>query len=157
MLASLPSFNMGSPVPYLTTASAMTLASSVVVPASTTLTSSGGHAGGPWPLPPKIVNRLLELEYVDMSELVPDGWRYQGDDSSSSKCCHQQKRYGRGPVTDIILWEECFSSMVEVLVTAHPEKIGQLNININIIIQKSQKSIIDPLLILSHILAPHYH
>jgi hypothetical protein len=85
-----------------------------------------GHARGPWPLPPKIVNRLLELEYVDMSELVPDGWRYQGDDSSSSKCCHQQKRYRCGPVTDIILWEECFSSMVEVLVTAHREKTGQL-------------------------------
>lgn len=59
-----------------------------------------------------------------MSELVPDGWRFSEEEQ---KCCHQQRRsHRRGPVTDILLWVECYSSLVAVLSLKFPEKTPQL-------------------------------
>lgn len=55
-----------------------------------------------------------------MADLVPDSWRQQEEESS--KCCHQSKRQRRGPVTDILLWVECYASMIEVLSTGYPGK-----------------------------------
>ena len=75
-------------------------------------------------LPPKLVQRIQDLEYVEMSELVPDAWRFQEDEQ---KCCHQIRRIPRrGPVTDILLWVECYALLVSVLATKFPEKIPQL-------------------------------
>ena len=49
---------------------------------------------------------------VDMAELVPDAWQPPDDDA---KCCHQQRRAPkRGPITDILLWVECFSVMAGI-------------------------------------------
>lgn len=49
-------------------------------------------------LPPKLIKKILDLEFVDMSELVPDIWRFQEEDDG--KCCHQPRRSPkRGPVT----------------------------------------------------------
>lgn len=56
-----------------------------------------------------------------MSELVPDTWRVQ-DDSEGSKCCHLSKRLRRGPVTDILLWVDCYTTMVSVLIEKFPLK-----------------------------------
>ena len=54
-----------------------------------------------------------------MSELVPDMWRLQKEDDN--KCCHQPRRISkRGPVTDILLWIECYSILVGVLTTKYP-------------------------------------
>lgn len=58
-----------------------------------------------------------------MSELLPDGWHLQ---EQEAKCCHQQHPTRRGPVTDILVWVECFASMVAVLSTKYPDKIPQL-------------------------------
>ena len=60
-----------------------------------------------------------------MAELVPDSWRLQEEDQGS-KCCHQPKRQRRGPVTDILLWVECYSSLVGVLSTGFPTKTPEL-------------------------------
>ena len=55
-----------------------------------------------------------------MSELVPDAWRFQ-DDEDNLKCCHTSRRAPRkGPVTDILLWIECYSILVGVLTTKYP-------------------------------------
>lgn len=72
-------------------------------------------------LPPKLVKKILDIEYVDMADLVPDSWRLQ-EDTNMSKCCHQAKRPRRGPVTDILLWADCYATMVSVLVEKHPHK-----------------------------------
>ena len=74
-------------------------------------------------LPAKIVKRIQDLEYVDMAELVPDTWRFHEEES---KCCHQNKRPKRGPVTDILLWVECYASMVAVLAPKYPMKVAGL-------------------------------
>ena len=70
-------------------------------------------------LPAKVIKKVLELEYVDMNELT---WQYQEEDA---KCCHQRHSQRRGPVTDILLWSEGFTSMVTILATKYPEKTGQ--------------------------------
>ena len=56
-----------------------------------------------------------------MTELLPDTWRQQEEDQ---KCCHRRTQR-RGPVTDILLWTECFASFVTVLATKFPDKTGQ--------------------------------
>lgn len=57
-----------------------------------------------------------------MWELLSDTWRAQEEEQ---KCCHQRRSQRRGPVTDIMMWTECFASMVAILSTKYPEKTGQ--------------------------------
>lgn len=75
-------------------------------------------------LPPKLVKRILDLEYIDMADLVPESWRLQ-EESENGKCCHQHKRPRRGPVTDILLWVDCYATLVGVLVEQFPNKAGE--------------------------------
>ena len=73
-------------------------------------------------LPAKLIRKILELEYVDMQELLPDTWRYQEEEQ---KCCHQRRGQRRGPITDILLWTECYASMVSILASKFPDKTPQ--------------------------------
>ena len=59
-----------------------------------------------------------------MAELVPDNWRFQEEEQN--KYCHQTKRLRRGPVTDILLWIECYASMVAVLSSGFLQKTPEL-------------------------------
>ena len=77
------------------------------------------------PLPPRLTKKIIDLEYVDMAELVPDTWRYGEEDGS--KCCHQSRRSSRrAPVTDILLWLECYTTMAAILVSQYPSKAAEL-------------------------------
>lgn len=73
-------------------------------------------------LPAKLIKKIQNLEFVDMAELVPESWRHQDEDRS---CCHRRQQR-KGPVTDILLWVECFSTMVAVLSAKYPDKTPQL-------------------------------
>ena len=76
-------------------------------------------------MPPKLIKRILELEYVDVAELIPDMWRFQ--DEQETKCCHQPRLTSRrGQVTDILLWVECYAAMVAVLTSRYPDKGPEL-------------------------------
>ena len=59
-----------------------------------------------------------------MAELVPDSWRFQGEEQN--KHCHQNRHLRRGPVSDMLLWIECYASMVAVLSSGFPQKIPEL-------------------------------
>ena len=74
-------------------------------------------------LPAKLITKILELQYVDMAELIPESWRHQ--DEEHGGCCHRRPQR-KGPVTDILLWVECFSSMATILSSKYPEKTPQL-------------------------------
>ena len=122
-LGLLPTFPACSLLPTFTTG---------VIPSVATPTTPTTGAGLPtvetehhsWPLPTKLIKRILDLEYIDMVDLIPDSWRLQEEEPS--KCCHQSKRQRRGPVTDILLWVECYATMVEVLATKYPSKMPGL-------------------------------
>ena len=65
-------------------------------------------------LPSKLVQKVLNLEFIEMAELVPESW---GIDPDPSWCCHQGRRLARRrPVTDILLWLESYSALVAALV-----------------------------------------
>lgn len=72
-------------------------------------------------LPHKIAKRILDLEFVEMSELTSDNWL---DDPLSSDQAGPARRPSprRRPVTDILLWLECYAKMAAVLTTRFPEK-----------------------------------
>ena len=116
-MVGIPTFAMAATPP---TAEATSSLSAGITLTPAVMTPMPIATPRPWPLPKKLVKRILELEFVDMAELVPDSWQYTEEDQP--KCCHQPKRQRRGPVADILLWVECFSYMVEVLTTGHPQK-----------------------------------
>ena len=75
---------------------------------------------------PQKLHKILELEYVEMADLFPESWRLHKEEQS--RCCHQVRRtvVWKGTVTDILLWIECYSSLVAVLRTKYPTAIAEL-------------------------------
>ena len=74
-------------------------------------------------LPSKLTKKILELEFIEMTELLPDTWRLQEEDSG---CCRQRRSQQKGPVTDILVWVECYTSLVTVLASRYPSKTPDL-------------------------------
>ena len=73
------------------------------------------------PIPTKLRCRILDLEFVKMHDLLPEVWEVE----TSHSCCPGSRRQTRrGPVQDILLWTECFSSLVAILGSAHPDHIA---------------------------------
>ena len=58
-----------------------------------------------------------------MAQLLPDTWKLMEEEPG---CCHQRRSQRRGPITDILIWIECYTSMVSVLATRYPSKTSQL-------------------------------
>ena len=92
-------------------------------PPTTSSLEASGHSTLSLAIPQKLCRRILELDYVEMSELLPETWGLESD--ATLPCCHEGRRQPRrGPVTDILLWVECYSSLVAVLATKFPQHIG---------------------------------
>ena len=85
------------------------------------------HAPGPYnpaaALPPKVVKKILALEFVEMSELRADVWP---EDPTPADTASTPRRPGRPPVITIKTWMECFARLAAVLVTRFPEKGPEL-------------------------------
>ena len=77
----------------------------------------------PQDIPPKVVKKILNLEYIEMAELLPEYW---GAEEPESPCCsiHTSKSSQRSPVTDILVWLDCYASLVSVLCSVHPHKFS---------------------------------
>ena len=85
------------------------------------------HAPGPFnpaaALPPKVVRKILALEFVEMSELRADVWP---EDPTPADTPNTSRRAGRLPVISIKTWLECFARLAAVLVFRFPEKGPEL-------------------------------
>ena len=75
----------------------------------------------PQKIPARLVKKILDLEFVEMLELVPDSWRSEEADCCSTHSSHSPRR---GPVTNILLWLECYPSLVAVLASRYPTKVA---------------------------------
>ena len=100
------------------------------VPTAAMIPSSGSTAVGgsfspPCSLPEKLIKRILDLEFIDMSELIPDNRRFNAG-TDEGMCCHHSRKQRRGPVVDILLWVECYSTLVSVLSSKFPLKTPDL-------------------------------
>lgn len=73
-------------------------------------------------LPQKLVTRIRALEFIEMSEMLPETWLPEQHEAGSTP-----RRPSRStPVTDILVWTECFSLMAAVLAETFPDKAPQL-------------------------------
>ena len=73
-------------------------------------------------LPQKLVTRIQNLEFVEASEMLPETW--WPDTQEGTPASRRQSR--RSPVTDILVWAECFALMATVLAEKFPAKSLQL-------------------------------
>ena len=85
------------------------------------------HTTGPYnpaaTLPPKIVRKIIALEFVEMAELRADIWP---DESVTPETTHPPRRLGKPPVTNIRSWLEGYGRMAAILATRFPEKAAEL-------------------------------
>ena len=97
----------------------------------TTTPSSGATGGIPCVgipslshLPRRLQDKIKKLEFVEMSDLLPEAWSAAvAQDASGAS---STLLLNRSPVSDIRVWVECYSLMASVLVESHPEKATHL-------------------------------
>ena len=68
-------------------------------------------------IPPKLFQKIIAGEYVDIWELLPETWQIENEGSY----CHS-KRPCRSLVTDINIWTECYATLAAILSSAFPQK-----------------------------------
>ena len=93
----------------------------VLVPAGLYL----GH--GVMPLPQRLLTKILNLEFVEMQDLLPEAWLALTDDDSV-KCCATSAAGGRKrrpPVTNIFTWLQGFASLASALSTKYPAMVPE--------------------------------
>ena len=71
-------------------------------------------------LPNKLVLRIENLEFIEMAEMLPETW------ASVTPLVQDpampRRPITRGPVTDILIWLECFSLLAGVLAKKYQDK-----------------------------------
>ena len=71
-------------------------------------------------LPEPLRIQILNLEFVDMADLQPEAWLFEDTTDKSIalifKKCNE-------PITDILVWDQCFNVMVAVLSEQYPQYI----------------------------------
>ena len=74
----------------------------------------------------KIKQRILNLEYVDIYELLPEAWQFDRVQEQHGQCCHQTKYTRRSPITSLPLWLECYATLVTVITSRYPAYVAEL-------------------------------
>ena len=97
----------------------------------TTQSQSTAHATGQtlttssafFPIPEHICTKIINLEYVDMAELKPSNWLLNSDETEKVSFPFKKRKE---PVTDILVWVQCYSAMASMLAERYPAKIPHL-------------------------------
>ena len=90
------------------------------------------------PLPEALRKRILNLEYVDMADLQPEAWLFE--DGTQDKAITSVFKKRREPVTDILVWVQCYNALVGVLTERFPQYIHHFLAYQSHIIRSSKKS-----------------
>ena len=88
-------------------------------PAGETPTASSAF----FPIPENICTKIINLEYVDMVELKPSNWLLHSDETDKTSFPFKKRKE---PVTDILVWVQCYSAMASILAERYPAKIPHL-------------------------------
>ena len=83
-------------------------------------------------VPTKLIQRIWELEYVDMWELLPETWLQEA--AQFRACCHS-RRPKRGLIT---LWTECFTTLAAALSAHYPDKAPHFMAYLRTIVRASR-------------------
>ena len=133
-LPTIPTFNpTGGTTSGLDVLASAALQQSTVEGLHPTVPAEGGtsrqslHNRGPYnpaaTLPPKVVKKILALEYVEMVELRADIWP---DDTNSIEGRPNPRCPAKPPITNILSWLDCYARMAAVLALQFPEKSAEL-------------------------------
>ena len=79
---------------------------------------------GVLPVPERVEKKLLNLEFVEMKELLPESWLVEEEETCRFTQSLPKRR--SGPVTDILQWLQCFGTMVGVLSQKFPMMVPDL-------------------------------
>ena len=82
--------------------------------------ASAFGAGLP-PVPSRLIKRIQEGDFIDMSELTIDHLTMSPLDETGKSPTPKRR-----PVTSIIEWTQCFANYIAILVQAQPERISDL-------------------------------
>ena len=79
---------------------------------------------GMMPIPQKLINRILKLEFIEMQELLPENWPdFLSEDANKFYATFGKKKAPH--VTNILTWVECYSALVSVLSSAYPQYVPE--------------------------------
>ncbi len=93
------------------------------------------------PLPSRLVTKIQALEFVEMRDLMPESWLADATGlqvSEQGKCCAALTKPRHLPVTDILIWAQCYAAMVGVLSAKFPNAVPSLMAYQAIIIKASR-------------------
>ena len=91
--------------------------------------------GGLPPIPGKLVRRIQNGHFIDMTELLPDNLEAaNATDNDQSKAASRKHQ----DVTHIIDWIQCFSTYIAVASRAKPERVLDLIAYLNLIINSQR-------------------
>ena len=75
-------------------------------------------------LPSKLVLRIENLEFIEVAEMLPETWA--SVTLVAQDLAMPLRPITQGPVTDIVVWLECFSLLAGVLVKKYPDKTPEV-------------------------------
>ena len=114
----------GAGVGPVTVAPADTECSVTVAPADTECSAVGMVVGeGLLPLPSKLTKKILNLEFVEMRDLMPETWMTEEEEGRNVLALPKRRS---PPITDVLQWLQCFSRMVGVLSRGYPNMVPEL-------------------------------
>ena len=73
------------------------------------------------PIPDSVISKIRRLEFLDMADLRPEAWMFK-DEPHKKSLAGLFKRQ-KQPVTNILLWVQCFTSYVAVLSQTQPQSM----------------------------------
>ena len=66
-----------------------------------------------FPLPENLRRKILNLEYIEMADLRPEAWMLE--EEFTDKTLAALFKHRKEPVTDILVWVQCYASLVTIL------------------------------------------
>ena len=124
----LPVISAAQTMPVVPSMQAPT-AAGIATAAGSVVPAQAASAGPLVAVPAKLVQRISNLEFVEMYEPLPESWLVtEGNEGASSGqakavCLFPKRR--KAPVTDALVWEQCFAAMAGVLSTKYPTKVPE--------------------------------
>ena len=74
--------------------------------------------------PQKIAQRILNGEYIEIADLWPDTWRMEELCVQASVTPSLRPR--KKPVTEILVWVECFSVLSAIITSKFPDNCSHI-------------------------------
>lgn len=76
-----------------------------------------------FPIPETTYTKIVNLEFVDMADLKPSSWLLHSEEDEKAAFPFRKKKE---PVTDILIWIQCYAAMATILAEHHPSKLPHL-------------------------------